>query len=429
MPIEQLAENDPSLHSFVPVPEGSDFPIQNLPYGVFSTVGDERQRLGVAIGDYVLDLSVLADADLLTIDGVDAAVFYANTLNPFMALGKVAWRAVRAQISVLLREETAALRDDSALREKALVSMTDVKMHLPIKVSGYTDFYSSIEHATNVGTMFRGKDNALMPNWRHLPVGYDGRASSVVVSGTDLHRPCGQIKPGDDAPAYSPSQKMDTEVELAFIVGVGSELGEPIAIDAAEDHVFGAVILADWSARDIQKWEYVPLGPFLGKNFGTTISPWVVTLDALEPFRHEGCAQEPKVLDYLQSSRDWSYDISLALSIQTKKMEAPHQVSVTSYKLIYWDFPQQVAHHSVNGCSMETGDVFASGTISGTTPDSCGSFLEITYNGRDVIDLPNGEKRTFMEDGDTVAITAWAKNDAACIGFGEAKVTLLPARR
>jgi fumarylacetoacetase len=339
------------------------------------------------------------------------------------------WRSVRARVSEILRHDNPTLRDNTSLRERALVHMGAVEMNLPCSIPNYTDFYSSREHATNVGTMLRGPQNALQANWLHLPVAYHGRASSIVVSGTALHRPCGQTK-ADDAPApsYGPSRNLDFELEMGFFVGPGNELGKPIPIAEAREHIFGMVLVNDWSARDIQKWEYVPLGPFLAKNFGTSISPWVVTLDALEPFRSAGPVQDPAPLPYLQTTGQEAYDIHLEVYLQTAKMDKPHRISASNAKHLYWNICQQLGHHTVNGCNMQAGDLLASGTISGPTADSCGSMLELAWKGTRPIPLPSGETRVFLQDGDRVTMTGWCQGPGYRVGFGDVTGQILPAR-
>ena len=426
---QSIPENNPALKSFVNIDKNSDFPIQNLPFGVFSTENNNTPRVGVAIGEYVLDLAIIEKKGLFKeILNNHADIFNQASLNPFMALGQSIWRAVRARVSELLRDDNPELRDDENLKQQVLIPRSKIKLHLPVIINGYTDFYSCKHHAFNVGSMFRGKENALMPNWTHLPVAYDGRASSVVVSGTNFKRPVGQIKlPDSDSPILSPSRKLDTEIEMAFIVGKANQWGEPINVNQTTEHVFGAVILADWSARDIQQWEYVPLGPFLGKNFCTSISPWVVMLDALEPYRKPGCEQDPTPLAYLQSTRDYAYDIKLDLKLKTQTMENFEIIAETNYQYVYWDVCQQLAHHTMGGCNMRTGDLFASGTISGPEPKTCGSLLEITHNGAEPIKLNNGEMRAFLEDHDTLSISGHGLANNIRIGFGEVRATVLPA--
>jgi fumarylacetoacetase len=422
---------DPRLQSFVPVPPGSHFPVQNLPYGVYSPRAGGNPRVGVAIGDSVVDLAALERRGLLSVPsrgGHKNSLFDRPSLNAFMACGRQAWNDVREQLSLLLRHDEPRLRDDAALRREAIVAMADVEMLLPVEIGDYTDFYSSRDHAANVGAMLRGPDNALMPNWLHLPVAYHGRSSSVVVSGTDLQRPCGQTK-SDTAPlpTFGPSRSVDFELEMGFFVGPGNALGEPIPIEQAEEHIFGLVLVNDWSARDIQKWEYVPLGPFLAKNFGTSTSPWVVTLEALEPFRVAGPKQDPEPLPYLRSPRDAAYDIQLEVWLRAAGTNEPVRICSSNLQNLYWNFSQQLAHHTSNGCNLRTGDLLATGTISGPTPESRGCLLELTRGGRQPLSLPTGQTRGFLEDGDRVTMTGWCEGDGYRIGFGEVTGTLLPA--
>jgi fumarylacetoacetase len=436
--------NDPALRSFVLVAADSHFPIQNLPYGVFRRYG-EAPRVGVAIGEFVLDLSVIWDRFLRNMpvrsDGslgfmqgmaiqilTGAPIFHQTSLNGFLALGRPAWNVARTVISGLLTADEPALRDDAELRSRALIPMTDVELLIPVEIGDYTDFYSSREHATNVGTMLRGAENALMPNWLHLPVAYHGRTSSIVVSGTEIHRPKGQYKPTDaPAPLFGPSRSLDFELETGFFIGPGNSLGHPIPIAAAEEHIFGMVLVNDWSARDIQAWEYQPLGPFLAKNFATTISPWVVPLEALEPFRARGPVQDPPPLPYLRTTGDAAYDIHLEVYLQGEKMDRPQRICVSNAKYLYWNMFQQLAHHTVNGCNLRTGDLLASGTISGPMPDSYGSLLELSWRGSKPLVFPNGETRTFLQDGDRVTFKAWCQGDGYRIGFGEATGRIVPA--
>ncbi len=402
------------------------FPLQNLPYGIFST-GNDAPRVGVAIGDQVLDLSVLDDAGLLP--AAARGTFAAASLNRFIALGKPVWTETRARLGTLLSAEDQTLSSNAALRAKALVPMSVATLHLPVEIPGYTDFYSSREHATNVGRMFRDPENALLPSWLEIPIGYNGRASSVVVSGTPLHRPNGQIKlPNEARPIFTACRKLDYELEMGFIVGKPSSLGEPVSTADAQAHMFGLVILNDWSARDIQQWEYVPLGPFNSKSFGTSISPWVVTMDALEPFRRDNPAQSPEPLPYLQQQGRNAYDIALEIALQPKGAAAPATVCRTNFKAMYWTMAQQLAHHTVSGCNVRIGDLMGSGTISGTTADSCGSLLETTRNGAEPVALADGVKRGFLEDGDTVTMSGWCQADGYRVGFGNVTGTILPAR-
>jgi fumarylacetoacetase len=415
------------LRAFIDVPADHPFPIQNLPYGVFRPYPGAEPRVGVAIGDFVLDLSVLEAQELLDHPRIAAErPFSKPVLNAFMAMGRPVWQHVRATLTHLLDAATPTLRDDAALREQALLPRHQVELLLPAAIGDYTDFYSSREHATNVGIMFRGPENALMPNWLHLPVGYHGRASSIVVSGHPVKRPWGQTKPDDAPPQYGPSRRLDFELEMAFFIGPGSRLGEPVPIVQAADHVFGMVLLNDWSARDLQQWEYVPLGPFLGKNFATTISPWVVTFEALAPFRCARPVQDPLPLPYLHLPDDHTYDIHLEVGLQAEGMATPHPLCRSNFRYLYWSIAQQLAHHTVNGCNLRTGDLLASGTISGPTPDSFGSMLELAWRGTRPLPLPNGQARTFLHDGDRVVMTAWCQGDGYRVGFGEASGTVVP---
>ncbi len=419
-----------ALKSFIDVAPESHFPIQNLPFGVFRPAKGVA-RVGVAIGEYVLDLSILEGLGHFKsreFESEHGRVFVEHSLNEFLSLGRPAWRKAREVIQKLLSADNPTLRDDAHLRERVLHKQKDVVMQLPARIGDYTDFYSSYHHAHNVGTMLRGPENALMPNWKWLPVGYHGRASSIVTSGTDVRRPKGQTKPPDaPAPVFGPSKSFDFELEMAFLIGPGNSLGEPVPIDRAADHIFGLVLMNDWSARDVQAWEYQPLGPFLAKNFCTTISPWVVTLEALEPFRKSLPAQEPEPLPYLRLTNDFTYDIRLEASLRTPKMNAPHVITRSNFQNLYWSISQQLAHHTVNGCNLQPGDLLASGTISGPTEDSRGCMLELTWRGANPLQLPDGETRKWLEDGDTLAISGWCDGDGYRVGFGEAAGTIVPA--
>jgi len=416
-----------ALKSFIDVPRDSDFPLENLPFGVFKPREGEA-RVGVALGEYVVDLSILEAAGQFR-DLPNQNLFSQDSLNEFLALGRPAWRKVREILQKLLSAETATLRDDKKLRDRVFHRQADVVMHLPVKIGNYTDFYSSYHHAHNVGTMLRGPENALMPNWKWLPVAYHGRASSVVVSGAKVRRPQGQIKPPDAAaPAFGPTKSLDYELEMAFLIGPGNSLGQPVPIDRAPEHIFGLVLMNDWSARDIQAWEYQPLGPFLAKNFCTSISPWVVTLEALEPFRKPLPRQDPEPLTYLRAKSDFTFDIQLEAKLQTVKMKTPHTITRTNFQNLYWSISQQLAHHTVGGCNLRPGDLLASGTISGESEDSRGCMLELTWRGANPLKLPDGETRKWLEDGDTLAITGWCEGDGYRIGFGEVGGKVLPAR-
>lgn len=413
--------NNPSLKSFVNVDTASDFPIQNLPYGV--GVIDGEPRVVSAIGSKVVDLYELHRLGYFNEISISEGHLRNRFLNPLIQLGKSTTTEIRSRLSEILREGSRAEHQASEF----LYDMSEVQMLLPVEIGDYTDFYSSREHATNVGTMFRGKDNALMPNWLHLPVGYHGRASSVVVSGTNLHRPIGQVKKPDENPVLAASNKLDFELEVGFIIGKGNPLGDRIAVTEAEDYIFGLCMFNDWSARDIQVWEYVPLGPFLGKSFGSTMSPWIVTMDALEPFRCESPQQDPEVLDYLKTDGRGSFDINLVVEMSSADSE-PTTICKSNYKYMYWTMAQQLAHHSINGCNFEVGDLCASGTISGPTEDSYGSLLELTWNGKNELELKDGTKRTFIQDGDTINMKGYAEKDGVRIGFGDCKGTVLPAK-
>ncbi len=409
-----------SRKSFIEVSPESHFPLENLPFGIFRP-RTGAPRAGVAIGEYVVDLSLLeGKGHFRSPEFQDRNVFAQDSLNAFLSLGRPAWRKAREILQHLLDAGTPTLRDDAQLRQQILLRQRDVTMQLPVRVGNYTDFYSSYHHAFNVGTMFRGPENALMPNWKWLPVAYHGRASSVVVSGAAVRRPSGQSKPPDAGqPVFGPSKSLDYELEMAFLVGPGNSLGEPVPIERAADHIFGLVLMNDWSARDIQAWEYQPLGPFLAKNFCTSVSPWVVTLEALEPFRKPLPPQDPAPPGYLRAAKDFTFDIHLEALLQTAKMHAPHVITRTNFQNLYWSISQQLAHHTVGGCNLEPGDLLASGTISGPTEDSRGCMLELTWRGANPLKLPDGEVRKWLEDGDTLTIAGWCQGDGYRVGFGE----------
>ncbi|MEY2488580.1 MAG: fumarylacetoacetase [Verrucomicrobiota bacterium] len=417
-----------SLKSFIEVAPDSHFPIQNLPFGIFRPA-QGNARVGVAIGEFVLDLSVLEELGHFRIpEFQDRRVFSEGALNAFLALGRPAWSKAREAIQHLLAADRGTLRDDEALRGRVFHAQKNVTMQLPARIGDYTDFYSSYHHAHNVGTMLRGPENALMPNWKWLPVAYHGRASSIVASGAEVRRPHGQIKPPDaPAPIFGPSRSFDYELETAFLIGPGNALGEPVPIERATDHIFGLVLMNDWSARDVQAWEYQPLGPFLAKNFCTSISPWVVMLEALEPFRKPLPAQDPEPLPYLRAANDFTYDIQLEARLRTPSLDAPHVITRTNFQNLYWSIAQQLAHHTVNGCNLQPGDLLASGTISGPTEDSRGCMLELTWRGANPLTLPNGETRKWLEDGDSLTITGWAQGDGYRVGFGEVSGRVIPA--
>ncbi|WP_338563439.1 fumarylacetoacetase [Acinetobacter sp. KS-LM10] len=414
--------------SFIEISKDSDFPIQNLPYGVFSTSAQGAKKIAVAIGEWVLDLTTLEEKGLITVSEGDR-VFNSETLNKFIESGKANWSKARASIQNLLNADNPTLRDNDELRASVFFKQTEVIMHLPVHIPGYTDFYSSKEHATNVGSMFRDPKNALLPNWSELPVGYNGRASSVIVSGTDIVRPSGQIKlPNEDRPTFSPCRKLDFELETGFIIGKPSDLGAPISIENAWDHIFGMVLFNDWSARDLQQWEYVPLGPFNSKTFASSVSPWIVTLEALEPFKTHSPAQEPKPLAYLQEDLSAnSYDINLSVELKTEHSNTAEVISKTNFKYMYWSMAQQLTHHTIAGCNVRVGDLMGSGTISGPSKDSYGSLLELTWNATEPLQLSNGEQRGFLQDGDTLTMKGYCEKDGLRIGFGEVSGKVLPA--
>lgn len=423
-----IRANDPHLHSWIQISPNSDFPIQNLPFGIFSTELLDK-RVGIAIGDYVLDLNALAQHNLLeSLDLEDTTVFHRPYLNDFISLGKPIWRAVRERVSELLRNDNSEIRDNNVLMRECLLKMHEVKLHLPVKVPNYTDFYSSLDHATNVGMMFRDSVNALLPNWKYMPLGYHGRASSITVSGTPIYRPQGQTNtPGSELANFGPTGELDFELELAFITGKPTEPGKYILTDEADDYIFGLVLFNDWSARDIQRWEYVPLGPFLAKSFASSISPWVVTLDALEPFRTPGPIQEPKVLPYLQYSGDKHLDIDLKVYLQPENQESS-LICHSNANNLYWNMNQQLAHPTSNGCNLEVGDMYASGTISGSEPASYGSMLELTWNGTKPFILNDGSTRRFIQDGDSIIMKGQAEKNGIRLGFGELRTKVLPPK-
>ncbi|KAF5190906.1 Fumarylacetoacetase [Thalictrum thalictroides] len=415
------------LKSFVQVDADSHFPLENLPYGIFKSE-QQSPRPCVAIGEFVFDLSVISSAGLFNGPFLkDSDCFHQPSLNKFVGMGRPAWKEARTTIQKLLSVDEPTLRDNAILREKSLLPMNKVQMLLPTVIGDYTDFFSSMYHARNCGIMFRGPENAVNSNWFHLPIAYHGRASSIVVSGTDITRPRGQSHPvGNSPPYFGPSRKLDFELEMAAVVGPGNELGKPVDVNEAADHIFGLVLMNDWSARDIQAWECVPLGPFLGKSFGTTLSPWIVTLDALEPFSCDAPKQEPQPLPYLAEKNSKNYDISLEVRIKSAGQEQESVLTKSNFKHLYWTITQQVAHHTINGCNLRPGDLLGTGTISGPEPDSLGCLLELTWNGKKSLTL-NGLPRTFLEDGDEVVLTGVCKGDGYNVGFGTCSGKIIPA--
>ena len=415
------------LKSWISYPPDNDFSIHNFPFGVYETPTGAK-HLASALGIYVIDLAALNSLGYFTELKIDQSIFVNNYLNDFIGLGKDKTNTVRSILIELFSNEKSALATHEAHKIQVLKRMDEVDLLMPVRVSNYTDFYSSIEHATNVGTMFRDPKNALLPNWKHIPIGYHGRASSISVSGSDFHRPNGQTKAADaELPTFGPTKMLDFELEMAFIVGKETQLGETIPIDKTHEYIFGMVLFNDWSARDMQTWEYVPLGPFLAKNFASTISPWVVTMEALEPFRVPQPLQEPQVLPYLKSTGNNNLDIQLQVIIQPEKGEEK-VVSNSNFKYMYWSMNQQLAHHASTGCNIQIGDMYASGTISGPTPDSYGSMLEISWRGTKPIAMPDGSERKFILDRDTVAMRGYCAKEGIRVGFGEVKATVLPAR-
>ena len=420
-----IIANDTSRKSWIKILPDSDFPIQNIPFGVFLTK-ENIVTVGTRIGDFAIDLGALQQLNYF--EGIELTddMFMQDTLNDFISDGKKTWRLVRNRIAEIFDEINPELRDNHEHRDIIIFRMEDVEMQLPVLIGDYTDFYSSKEHATNVGKMFRDPENALLPNWLHIPVGYHGRSSSIIPSGIPVHRPMGQTLPnGETSPVFGPSRLIDFELETAFITTDVNIMGENIPIAETEDYIFGMVLLNDWSARDIQKWEYVPLGPFLSKNFASTISPWIITMDALEPFRTKGTKQEPTPLPYLQQKGKHSFDINLEVAIAPENGD-PTTVSRTNFKYMYWTMSQQLAHHTSNGCRVNSGDMMGSGTISGSTPDSYGSMLELTWGGKKPIKLNDGSERKFINDGDTVILKGYSQNGQVRIGFGECSSKLLP---
>lgn len=422
-----LIANNPDLKSWVNIPSNSDFPIQNIPFGIIYN-SSLSPRVASRIGNYAIDLLELHGLGYLSELAFTESDFNSKSLNNMMRLGKIGTRKLRDRISNLLDSNNNELQGNKEHIDKVLIPINEIANALPVEIGDYTDFYSSIEHATNVGTMFRDPNNALLPNWKHIPVGYHGRSSSIVLSGTPLHRPKGQQKPKEDeGPIFGPSKLLDFELEMAFITYEGKPLGDSISTKEADDYIFGMVLFNDWSARDIQKWEYVPLGPFLAKNFGSSVSAWVVTLDALENFRVAGPVQDPAVFPYLEYEGEKNIDIQLEVLIQPENKEAS-TICNSNYKYMYWNQNQQLAHHTINGCDIHAGDMYASGTISGPTEDSYGSMLELSWKGTKTLKLKDGDERKFIQDNDTVIMKGHCEKDGLRIGFGEVETKILPAK-
>ncbi|MCP4883655.1 MAG: fumarylacetoacetase [Flavobacteriales bacterium] len=424
----KITANNPNRKSWLDVEKDSDFPIQNIPFGVFLTK-DDITTIGTRIGNYAIDLAALQQLGYFEGIPLTYDIFMQDSLNDFIADGRTTWRLVRNRIADIFDKENSKLKKNKAEREVVIFNIDDIEMLLPVVIGDYTDFYSSKDHATNVGTMFRDPENALLPNWVHIPVGYHGRSSSIVVSGTKIRRPVGQTMPqGATQPVFGPCKLLDFEVEMGFITTDANKLGKAVPIEEARNHIFGMVLLNDWSARDIQKWEYVPLGPFLAKNFASTISAWIVTLDALEPFKVAGPEQDPQPLPYLQDFGLTSYDIVIQTSIKPKK-EDETIISNTNFKNLYWSISQQLAHQTVNGCNVRSGDLYGSGTISGKEKTSYGSMLELTWKGTEPIKMSDGSERKFIHDGDTVIMRGYCKNEQVRIGFGECIGKVKKARK
>jgi fumarylacetoacetase len=410
------------MNCWIDIDKNSDFSIHNLPFGIFS-VNNGEKKLGIAIGDLIIDLSQLAALDIFKSIDFDYQTLKSNYLNDFISLGKKTTIKVREIVQSEICNDKSILKDKS----QVFIKQSDARMHLPVKIGDYTDFYSSIEHATNIGTMFRDPKNALLPNWKHLPVGYHGRASSIIISGHDIHRPKGQVVvPPSSKPVYEQSSRVDFELEMGFIIGKKTNLGESISTEKAEDFIFGKVLFNDWSARDIQKWEYVPLGPFLAKSFASSISPWVVTMEALKPFKIKGPKQEPKVLPYLNFSGNKNYDINLEVIIKPENSDETI-ISNSNFKYMYWNMFQQLAHHTINGCNVNVGDMMASGTISGKDSNSYGSMLELSWAGTKPVKLKDGSSRKFIQDNDTVIMRGYCQKGNVRVGFGEVRTKLLKA--
>ena len=411
------------METWIDIPKNSDFSIHNIPFGIFSTK-DSKKRVGTAIGDMILDLKLSSDLGVFDNLNFDFNVFENEHLNDFISLGKSITNNVRLIIQKELSDSSSVLKNQSNL----LIKQTDAEMHLPLKIGDYTDFYSSIEHATNIGSMFRDPSNPLLPNWKHIPVGYHGRASSIIVSGIDIYRPKGQVLLLDKkTPSFQLSSRVDFELEMGFIIGKNSNLGESISTSEAEDYIFGKVLSNDWSARDIQKWEYVPLGPFLSKSFASSMSPWVVTLEALDLFRIDGPEQNPKVLPYLQYKGLKNYDINLEVAIEPDNSKESI-VSSSNFKYMYWNMSQQLAHHTINGCNLNIGDLMASGTISGKDKGSYGSMLELSWGGKKPVILGDGNSRVFINDNDIVIMRGYCEKNGKRVGFGEVRTKLLGSK-
>jgi len=410
------------MQSWIEYNSNCDFTIYNIPFGIAKS-NTEQHFAATAIGEYCVDLNALNNLGIFNDLNLPETIFTNKTLNDFIGLGKETTNKVRLRLQEVFENNYG----NQELVKKSFHYLKDVKMCMPVNVPNYTDFYSSIDHAINIGTMIRDPKNALSPNWLHIPIGYHGRASSITISGTNFHRPKGQSKAADaELPSFGPSKMLDIELEMAFVVGKETNMGESIPTSKTDEYIFGFVMFNDWSARDLQTWEYVPLGPFLAKNFCSTISPWIVTLEALEPFRVQGVDQQPKPLPYLQYQGKHNIDINLDVYIKPDNVEE-ELVSKSNYRYMYWNMSQQLAHHTCNGCNVQVGDMYASGTISGPNPESYGSMMELTWRGTKPIKMKDGSERKFINDNDTVIFRGYAQKDGVRVGFGECVAKVLPS--
>lgn len=414
------------MNSWIKYSTDSDFSIYNIPFGIYN-IDNNKKKAASIIGNFVIDLAGITPFLKNVPEKIKAEIFLHDYLNDFISLGKETTSGYRICIQQFFSDNSNSSFLNELLAKNILIPIENVKLHLPVKIGNYTDFYSSMDHAKNVGTMFRDPDNALLPNWKHLPVGYHGRASSITISGTPFHRPKGQTKPADsENPIFGPCKLLDFELETAFVIGKNSALGQSISTKEAPEYIFGMLLFNDWSARDIQTWEYVPLGPFLSKNFNSTVSPWIVTMEALEPFKIKGPEQNPVVLDYLKYENDFHYDIHLNVAITPENGEESI-ICKSNFKYMYWNMLQQLAHHTINGCNVCIGDLYASGTISGPENYSFGSMLELTWRGTKPIKLKDGSERKFINDNDTVTIYGYSSNGNIRVGFGKSESKSLPA--
>ena len=412
--------------AWLEIKENTDFSIGNFPFGIAER--NNQKFVASRLGDHIINMSALFESGYLSNSNIKSNIFNKNVLNDFILCGKKTCNEVRNELISLFKDSSSKLAENESDRSSILCDVSEVIMHMPVEIGDYTDFYSSIEHATNVGKMFRDPANALLPNWKHLPVGYHGRSSSIIVSGEPIYRPKGQTKPNpDEAPVFGPCRLLDFELEMSFITYEGKKLGDSISTEEADDYIFGMCLFNDWSARDIQKWEYVPLGPFLAKNFASSLAPWIVMIEALEPFRVKGPEQDPKVLPYLEFNGNKNIDINLEVFIQPDN-STESKVCSSNFKYMYWNMNQQLAHQTISGCNIKAGDMYASGTISGPTEDSFGSMLEISWSGKKTIKLNDGQERKFIQDGDTVIMRGFCEKNGNRVGFGEVSSKVLPSK-